>query len=100
MTNILFRPNFSHSDGNSFSNNRSVTFNKNPFEAGLTDPVEEYKKMTDTEGIRVNGNERLNSGDNYSNNVDASLQVNRRLGVPGRNITLNVDGAYSESDNK
>lgn len=100
MTNILFRPNFSHSDGNSFSNNRSVTFNKNPFEAGLTEPVEEYKKMTDTEGIRVNGNERLNSGDNYSNNVDASLQVNRRLGVPGRNITLNVDGAYSESDNK
>ena len=100
MTNILFRPNFSHSDGNSFSNNRSVTFNKNPFEAGLTDPVEEYKKMTDTEGIRVNGNERLNSGDNYSNNVDASLQVNRRLGVPGRNITLNVDGAYSESDNQ
>ena len=100
MTNILFRPNFSHSDGNSFSNNRSVTFNKNPFEAGLTDPVEEYKKMTDTEGIRVNGNERLNSGDNYSNNVDASLQVNRRLGVPGRNITLNVDGAYNESDNK
>jgi hypothetical protein len=56
--------------------------------------------MNDEKGIRVNGNERLNSGDNYSNNVDASLQVNRRLGVPGRNITLNVDGAYSESDNK
>lgn len=100
MTNILFRPNFSHSDGNSFSNNRSVTFNQNPFEAGLTDPVEDYKEMKDENGIRVNGNERLNSGDNYSNNVNASLQVNRRLGVPGRNITLNVDGAYSESDNK
>lgn len=100
MTNILFRPNFSHSDGNNFSNNRSVTFNKNPFEAGLTDPVEDYKEMKDENGIRVNGNERLNSGDNYSNNVNASLQVNRRLGVPGRNITLNVDGAYSESDNK
>lgn len=100
MTNILFRPNFSHSDGNSFSNNRSVTFNQNPFEAGLIDPVEDYKEMKDENGIRVNGNERLNSGDNYSNNVNASLQVNRRLGVPGRNITLNVDGAYSESDNK
>lgn len=100
MTNILFRPNFSHSDGNNFSNNRSVTFNKNPFEAGLIDPVEDYKEMKDENGIRVNGNERLNSGDNYSNNVNASLQVNRRLGVPGRNITLNVDGAYSESDNK
>lgn len=100
MTNILFRPNFSHSDGNNFSNNRSVTFNQNPFDAGLTDPVEDYKEMKDENGIRVNGNERLNSGDNYSNNVNASLQVNRRLGVPGRNITLNVDGAYSESDNK
>lgn len=100
MTNILFRPNFSHSDGNSFSNNRSVTFNQNPFDAGLTDPVEDYKEMNDENGIRVNGNERLNSGDNYSNNVNASLQVNRRLGVPGRNITLNVDGGYSESDNK
>ncbi len=100
MTNILFRPNFSHSDGNSFSNNRSVTFNQNPFDAGLTDPVEDYKEMKDENGIRVNGNERLNSGDNYSNNVNASLQVNRRLGVPGRNITLNVDGGYSESDNK
>ncbi len=100
MTNILFRPNFSHSNGNSFSNNRSVTFNSNPFDAGLTDPVEEYKGWADPNGIRVNGNERLSSGNNYNNNVDAELQVNRRLFVPGRNLTLNVEGSYSESDNK
>lgn len=100
MTNILFRPNFSHSNGNNFSNSRSVTFNQSPFEAGLTDPVEEYKKMSDPDGIRVNGNERLNSGNNFNNNVNGELQVNRRLGVPGRNLTLNVEGSYSESDNK
>ena len=100
MTNILFRPNFSHSNGNSFSNNRSVTFNSSPFEAGLTDPVEEYKAWADPDGIRVNGNERLGSGSNYNNNVEAELQVNRRLVVPGRNLTLNVEGSYSKSDNK
>ncbi len=100
MTNILFRPNFSHSNGNSYSNNRSVTFNKSPFDAGLTDPVEQYKTMSDAEGIRVNGNERLNSGNNYNNNVNGELQINRRLFVPGRNITLNLRGDYSKSDNE
>ena len=100
LTNILFRPNFSHSNGDNFSNNRSVTFNQSPFDAGLTDPVEEYKTMADPLGIRVNGNERINSGNNYNNNVNGGLQINRRLFVPGRNITLNLDGNYSESDNK
>ena len=100
LTNILFRPNFSHSNGDNYSNNHSVTFNQSPFDAGLTDPVEEYKTMADPLGIRVNGNERINSGNNYNNNVNGGLQINRRLVVPGRNITLNLDGNYSESDNK
>ena len=100
MTNIMFRPNFSHSNGNSFSNNHSVTFNRSPFEAGLTDPVEEYEQMDDQENIRVNGNQRINSGDNNNNNVNGWLQINRRLVVPGRNLTLSVDGSYSESNNE
>ena len=100
MTNILFRPNFSHSDGNSSSHSHSVTFNQSPFEAGLTDPVEEYGTWSDPNGIRVNGNERLNDGNSYSNNINGELQVNRRIVVPGRNLTFNVEGSYSESDNK
>ena len=100
MTNILFRPNFSHSNGNNFSDSHSATFNSSPFEAGLTDPVEEYKSMTDPNGIRVNGNERVNSGNSHSDNVNGGLQINRRIVVPGRNITLNLDGSYSESNSK
>ena len=99
MTNILLRPNFSHQDGSSFSHSHSVTFNQSPFLAGLTDPVEEYEKMTDADGIRVNGNERYGNGDNNSNNVSGDLQINRRLWVPGRNLTLNLEGSYSESNN-
>ena len=100
MTNVLFRPNFSHSNGDNSSQSHSVTFNASPFEAGLTDPVEEYKTMTDTKGIRVNGNERLNNGNSYSNNVNGELQINRRLFIPGRNLTLNLNGSYSESNNE
>ena len=100
LTNIMFRPNFSHSNGDNSSDSRSVTFNQSPFEAGLTDPVEEYKDMYDPNGIRVNGNERVNSGNNYNNNVNGWFQINRRLFVPGRNITLNLDGSYSESGNE
>ena len=101
MTNILFRPNFSHSNGNSFSHSHSVTFNQSPFDAGLTDPVEEYEaKAKQLGSILVNGNERFNDGNSHSNNVNGELQVNRRLVVPGRNLTLNVEGSYSESNNE
>ena len=43
-----------------------------------------------------NKNEKMNG----ENNVNGELQVNRRLGVPGRNITLNLEGSYSESNNE
>ena len=99
MTNIMFRPNFSHSNGDNSSNNRTVTFNESPFENGLTDPVEEYKTM-DAKSIRVNGNERISNGNSHSNNVNGWLQVNRRIVVPGRNITFNLEGSYSESNNE
>ncbi len=100
LTNILFRPNYSHSNGNNYSENHSVTFNESPFEAGLTDPVEEYKSWADPNKIRVNGNERFNNGNNWSNNINGDLQINRRLAVPGRNLTLNLGGSYSESNNQ
>ena len=36
LTNILFRPNFGHSNGHNMSDSRNVTFAQSPFEAGLT----------------------------------------------------------------
>lgn len=99
MTNITFRPNFSHSEGDSWSESASVTFNKNPYEAGMLDPLAEYKTWASDTELRVNGNERLSSGDNSNNNANASLQLNRRLGKGGRNLTFDVDGSYSKSEN-
>ena len=37
---------------------------------------------------------------NYHPSLGAMLQVNRKLSSNGRNVTLRVDGNYSDSDSK
>lgn len=100
MTNIMFRPAYSYSKGNSSSYSNSVTFNDDPYEAGMTDPLAEYDDLNDENSIRVNSNRRQNLGETSSYNVNGTLQVNRRLAKAGRNITLDLNGSTSESKNK
>lgn len=106
MTNIMFRPGFSHSsnDGRSLSN--SVTFNDNPYATydgrGMKDPLLEYdleENRTILQQIGVNDNRSTSKSEGVSNNINGSLQVNRRLAKPGRNIALNLSAGYNDSDN-
>lgn len=104
MTNMIFRPSFSHSESRSESYSASVTFDKDPYEAGMQYPLEEFDSLDADnhrlyEDILVNSNVNRNMSRNVSNNAGASFQVNRRLGKPGRNITLNLNGNYSHSKN-
>ena len=102
LTNILFRPNFSHSKSDNYGESVSATFNSSPYEAGLVDPLRQYEELvnreTGTSEIVVNHNERYSFGDSKSTDVEASLQVNRQLYKPGRNITLNIGGEYQTSE--
>lgn len=103
MTNIIFRPSFSHSQGRSESGTRSVTFDGDPYDAGMDDPLEEFHDTLarpELKNILINSNANNSLSRNYSNSGDASLQVNRRLSKPGRNITMNLKGGYSHSDSK
>ncbi len=97
MTNIMFRPSYSHSESDSKSSSQSVTFNSDPYDAGMTSPLDEYSSFDDTDSIRVNSNDRISTSDEYSNSGSARLQINRRLNDKGRNLTLNVEGSYSKS---
>lgn len=99
MTTLNFRPNFGHSEGDSRSISQSVTFNSDPYAAGLSDPLAQYGTMSDVDGIRVNANDRMSLSDRYSNNGGANLTVNRRLNSRGRNISLDLSGNYSKSHN-
>ena len=100
MTNIIFRPSYSHSEGNSESMSASVSFDGDPYEAGMEHPLEEFADTIANpwfKDILVNSNRNNGLSRSSSDNANASLQINRRLGKPGRNITLNVNGGYSHS---
>ncbi len=102
MTNIMFFPNFGHSSSHNDGLNHSVTFNEDPY-AYMDDPLSQYNLEENRmirDSIAVNDNIRSNMGSNFNNNVNGSLQINRRLGKPGRNINLNAGGGYNHSENK
>lgn len=110
MTNIIFRPAYSYSKNRNQSTSRSVTFNDSPYDAGMEDPLSEYLSEVSVSGgsseggsslqyqsILVNDNNRNNRSENSSYNINGSLQVNRRLGKAGRNVTLDLGGATGKS---
>ena len=105
MTNILFRPNFSHSESNGNSTSVAVDFDSDPYKAGMKDPISEYEEMTEEDELKykdilVNSSQRKSLSFSHTNTVDGNLQVNRRLGKPGRNVTMNVAGRYSNTQSR
>ena len=100
MWNIMFRPNIrlSKNDGQVVS--KSAAYNTDPYES-VDDPLSATAiAQLEAQGVMVNNqhNTTISYGDN--NAVGAMLQVNRRLSQNGRNVTLRVDGDYSDSDSK
>ncbi len=103
MTNIIFRPSYSHSEGRNESENRSVTFDGDPYLAGMNSPLDEFADTLARPSlldILVNSNLSQGLSRSVSNRVNGSLQLNRRLGKAGRNVTLDVRGSYSQSGSK
>ncbi len=94
MTNILVRPEVSWNKSDSRSHNESATFSDNPY-AYVADPLKELEKLR---AIGVNHNLTDNHNDNNSLSGSLSVQVNRRLRKPGRNITFNVNGGLNRND--
>ena len=103
MTNIIFRPSFSYSTSDSWSQSVSATFSANPF-----DYTDEYTKhaygdvlsafLADSIVLNNNDNTSLTNSRNASFN--ANVQVNRRLNKPGRNITFNGRFSYNDGRSK
>ncbi len=105
MTNIIFRPDFSYNNNDNESENRSVTFNSSPYEAGMSDPLAEFDTRNEDGTLRyldilVNDNHRQSRGDGHSYNLNGYLQVNRRLYKPGRNLTLDLGGSFGKSSSE
>ena len=95
--NIQFRPELNFSRTHGEGGNESATWNDNPFLLSPT-PLADYLELSRQIGV----NHRLGDNWNSSKNISASasLQVNKRLKKPGRNITLGLEGGYGDSNNE
>ena len=110
LTTLLFRPNFSTGDSDNSSRSSSATFNDDPYQNGVHDPLNQMELISDDIKINENTSKNRSDGDNY--NVSANLMLNRRLkgnpwfgpapvkGTGGRNISLRVNGSTSSNKNK
>lgn len=102
MTNVMFFPNFRHSSSHNNGLSHNVTFNEDPY-AYMNDPLNQYNIEENhmiRDSIAVNDNVRESKGSSQSNNVDARVQINRRLKKAGRNVNLDLGGSYSHSENE
>lgn len=87
---IIFRPRFSVSRNHSSSGNESATFNVDPYSAGMTDILEQYRmldqELLDSIGVNSQSSTSYNKGG--SNQINTEFQFNKKLREDGRNLTL------------
>lgn len=99
--NILFRPDFSYSGSNGHNDNHSAQFNDDPYKYngryGDADPLDIWRTLEDDHNIGINHRRSSSRNESTRLNANGSLQINKRLGKPGRNVTLNMNGGYGNN---
>ena len=107
MTNIMFRPNFRYNSNDGSTRNLSASFSDNPYEIDLpsiglvTDPLAQILDIQKLNPSLIKNYQKQNSI-SYSDtkSVGGMLQINRKLNNSGRNLTLVLNGNYSNGDSK
>lgn len=98
LTKIVLTPSVSYSNSDSRTESFSAAFNENPFdydELLEKDSYGEVSEELETIAVNDNANNTLGMSENLSFN--GRLQVNRRLGKKGRNITFRGNFSYADS---
>ncbi|MBQ9186658.1 MAG: TonB-dependent receptor [Prevotella sp.] len=104
LWNINFRPTWSYSSSDGTSDGWSATFSDDPYSYELPSSSSIDYMVERLLGIDPDlvVNKRHNASLSYSDSkrVGGTLQVNRKLGGGGRNVTLRVAANYSEGDSR
>lgn len=103
MTTVMFAPEYSYSESNNWSQNRTATFNNDPYSiAGITDPLGTMFSDTASalKDIAVNTNHRISTGNSSSNSASYWAMVVRKLNSKGRNISISSNGNWGNSKSK
>ena len=100
MTNIMFRPTLSWSTNDGRSTAASASFNEDPY-LHVSEPLAEESLQTlSSTGLVVNSQTQQGITYGSDKNLNGTLQVNRKFGTKGRNVTLRVRGGYGKSDSR
>ena len=98
MTNILFRPTFRYNSNDGLDLSEEATFDKDPYQSAVN-PLDELYNLINL-GIVKNSREQNNVSYSDSKNLGGMLQFNRKLSSTGRNLTLQLNGNWSEGESR
>ena len=98
MTNIMFRPNFRYNNSDGQTTGQNATFESDPY-LSVEDPLSQIQEL---KNLGLVNNYQVENSISYSDNknVGGMLQLNRKLNNSGRNITLQLNGNWSEGMSK
>ncbi len=103
LWNINFRPTWSYGSNDGISGSSSATFSDDPYNYAdsNTEIAAIVSRMLGIDSALV-VNQRQNGSMNYSDSkrFGGTLQVNRKIGGQGRNVTLQTGANYSEGDSE
>ena len=97
LWNISFRPTWSYGTNDGIGSSTSATFNEDPYKY-FDNPL----SMLGSIDSALIVNSRLNGSLSYSDSkrLGGNLQLNRKLGGGGRNLTLRLNANYSDGDSR
>lgn len=107
LTTILFRPNFSFGNNDSWNTGNNASFQKNdPYEYTFGDAhtiIDNPLDMTQfdalPDSIKTNLSRSGGDSDGNSKSVRGNLLLNHRMMKPGRNMSVRLDANWSDDDN-
>ena len=110
VTTLQFTPRITVGKTKSSSGSSSATFNDDPYQNGIADPLTQMDLISEAIKVNENSSSNWSNGDNY--NISGNLLLNRRLGggpwfgpsavtgSNGRNISLRMNGTISDNKSK
>ncbi len=98
MTTIMFRPSWSWSDNDGRSGSSAAVFGADPYSFS-SNPLANLELL---ESNNIINNSSSGSSLSYgtAKKAGGSLQITRRFGTKGRNVSLRLEGNYSSSGSK
>lgn len=103
LWNISLRPTWSYGTNDGTSVSQSATFNADPYDyISSTDNIAQMvaNMLAISDTLLVNSFNRNSLSYSDSKRLGGTLQINRKLGGGGRNITLQMGANYSNGDSK